>query len=528
MKTKTFLIKLIYLVAIISTAVLLQSCDTEELTDLNSNPNSIEVSNPNYIFTGALLDMPNNDVNLGQGMQFLAIYRDIQDVGGKQYSYLGSYGFGRYTGQLNRIRQCMDALSPTDVNKIALCKILRVYAYHVITDAMGDVAYSEAEKGLEGNYKPRYDTQQDIYNGMFKELDEAVTSLDPAKPTFGGADIFYNGDIDKWKKFAYTLMLRLAMRLSNKDAATAKTWAQKAIAGGLMMTDADMAIIKYSAASPNPRAPYAEYFNTQDGDGAQGYKLASTFINYLKNTKDPRIGVLCTVWKPVAGTSPIVYLPDTSMAAQRGMVPGGVFGKPADFDTFSEPSPIWWNQSSPLLILGPAEAYLLLAEARLRGWDAGSEEEAYKLGVTRAMTQWTQWPNVPTVAPNSNSISAEKIAAYLNYNPYPATGTFDQRLEMISVQKWVSLMGDDYEVWSNWRRTGYPVMSWKNWLINGVPSAYPGSVTGGEMFRRKPYPDETLTNHENQQEALARQGFPLDVKGPPGDNLLGRVWWDKP
>src|SRR5690606_21114044 len=132
----------------------------------------------------------------------------------------------------------------------------------------------------------------------------------------------------------------------------------------------------------------------------------------------------------------------------------------------------------------------LLAEAILRGWHSGSEAEAYNLGVARAMTQWTQWPNVPTVSPNSNSISMAQITAYQNYNPYPTTGTFDERLEAISVQKWVSLMGDDYEVWSNWRRTGYPVMSWKNWLINGVPSAYPGSVTGGEMFRRMAYPDE--------------------------------------
>ena len=509
-------------------AILITSCDSEKLVDINRNPNTMNEINPNYTFTGAQLGMPNNNVNLGQGMQFLAIYRDIQDVGGKQYSYLPSYGFGTYTGQLNRIKQCMNALAPTDVNKIALCKILRVYAYHVMTDAMGDVAYSDAEKGLEGNYMPKYDTQQNIYNGMFKELEEAATSLDASKPTFGGADIFYNGDVVKWKKFAYTLMLRLAMRLSNKDAVTAKTWAQKAIAGGLMTADSDMALIKYSAASPNPRAPYAEYFNTQDGDGAQGYKLASTFVNHLKKTKDPRIGVLLTVWKPVPGSSPKVYNPDTTSAAQAGMVPGGVFGKPSDFDTFSEPSPIWWNQSSPLLILGPAEAYLLLAEAIARGWHSGSEAEAYNLGVTRAMTQWLQWPNVPTIAPNNNSISASKITAYLNFNPYPTTGTFAQRLESISVQKWVSLMGDDYEVWSNWRRTGYPVMSWKNWLINGVPSAYPGSVTGGQMFRRMPYPDERLTNHENQQEALTRQGFPLDVTGPPNDNLLGRVWWDKP
>ena len=87
-------------------------------------------------------------------------------------------------------------------------------------------------------------------------------------------------------------------------------------------------------------------------------------------------------------------------------------------------------------------------------------------------------------------------------------------------------MGDDYEVWSNWRRTGYPQFDYKNWQGN---QPYPGSVTGGEMFRRLPYPDERATNNTNQQEALQRQGFPLDpsIKAQ-SDALLARVWWDKP
>jgi hypothetical protein len=526
---KSIFLKMIYVVAGIATIVL-PSCNTKELTNLNKNPNRIEEANPDYIFTGALLNMPATNGNLSQGMQYTSMYNAVGDVGGKQFTFPTSYGFGIYTGQLNRLQQCLDALKPTDVNKIALVKILRVDAYHRLTDVTGDVPYSEAAKGLEGNYKPKYDTQQDIYNAMFKELDEAATSLDGTKPTFAGADVIYNGDVTKWKKFAYTLMLRLAMHLTKVDPATAKTWAQKAIAGGVMTAIADIAYLKYNANNQNPRAPWNEYGNTQDGDNANGYKWSSTFIDHLKNTKDPRLGVLSVVWKPT-GTSPVVYVPDTNRAVQKGMVPGGVFGKTADFATYSEPSPIWWNRdTSPLLLLGPAEAYLLLAEAALRGWYTGAtEKELYDLAVTRGMQQWALWPNVTTLSPNNSTISQAQISSYLlNGYPYKTTGTFQQRLEQIATQKWVTLFGDDYEVFASWRLTGYPVMSWKNWLINGVPSAYPGSVTGGQMWRRLPYPDETLTNNENQQEALKRQGFPLDVKVAPADLLLGRVWWDKP
>jgi hypothetical protein len=401
---------------------------------------------------------------------------------------------------------------------------MRVYTFHVLTDAMGDIPYFDASKGAQGMIAPKYDTQQEIYNDMFKELDESVASMDATKPTFGAADIFYGGDIVRWKKFAHTLMLRLAMRLSNKDAATAQKWALKAIAGGVMTEISDIAYLKFSATATNPRPPFGEYQNTQDPDNAQGQKLSSTFVNHLKTTKDPRLGVLSVVWKKTGNT----YVPDTSAAVQRGMIPASMLGYPSDFETYSEYSPLWWNRdSSPLLILGPAEAYLLISEAVLRGWYTGTTEKAaYDLGVTRAMEQWKLWPTVG-LSPNTNTVTPAQLAAYLAKGyPYKSGGTFNERLEQISTQKWVSLLGDFYEVWSNWRRTGYPVFNYKNWNGN---QAFPGSVTGGVFFRRLPYPDERATNNENQQAALVRQGFPLDpsVKAQ-SDALLGRVWWDKP
>lgn len=525
-------IQLLSIVAALLVITILPSCNKEALTNLNKDPNRIDVVIPAYLFSTIELNLPEvGGDNIGpahslaQGMQYVATYKDVPDIGGKQFDYIAGLTFGAYYYQLNRIKQCMDALpSPDDVNKVALLRILRVYTYHILTDGMGDIPYSEASEAGTGNVTPKYDTQESIYHDMLKELEEAAASLDATKPTFGGADLFYGGDVVRWKKFANTLMLRLAMRLSDKDEATAKTWALKAIGGGVMTQLNDIAYLKYNSTTPNPRAPYTEYQATQDPDNAQGEKLASTFIDQLKNTDDPRLSVLAVVWKKVGSE----YVPDTSKAIQKGMVPGSILGYPPDFSTYSEYSPIWWNQSSPLLVLGPAEANLLVAEAVLRGWYTGTtEKEAYDLAVTRAMQQWELWPTVTSISPNSSTISAAKINSYLTTGyPYKTSGTFNERLKQISIQKWLSLMGDDYEVWSNWRRTGYPQFDYKNWQGN---NPYPGSVTGGEMFRRLPYPDERATNNTNQQEALQRQGFPLDpsIKAQ-SDALLGRVWWDKP
>jgi hypothetical protein len=243
----------------------------------------------------------------------------------------------------------------------------------------------------------------------------------------------------------------------------------------------------------------------------EGGKYAATFIDKLKSTNDPRLPVISVVWVKPAGAA--AYSPDNNPAIQKGMISGSLNTRPINFGTYSEPSPLILNVAAPIIIMGPAEAYLLLAEAAIRGWHNGSAKDAYEKGVRAGMTQWAQYP---AVAPISNIISNAQIDAYIAANPFLENGTFEQKLQQISEQKWISMFGDDYEVYSNWRRTGYPILA---------PVNYPGNVTGGKMFRRFSIPiTENLTNQANYLEALKRQGFSESTN----DNLLTRVWWDKP
>jgi hypothetical protein len=521
--------------AMIAAGIAISSCNSKSLTDIGLSTNAVNDLLPNPLFTSIVSSLSNgSNGNLGQGMQYVAYYKDVPDIGGKQYNYLGGPGFGVYTGKWNQIKQ-LDAVltSPNDVNKKAINKIIRVWSIQTVTDALGDIPYSEAMKGSEGNFRPKYDTQKEVYNQMFAELEAACNSFDASKPSYGTADVVYKGDINKWKKFGYTLMLRLAMHLSKADPATGKIWAAKALTGGVMTADADVAVYtKFSATFTNGRAPYGEYSSTQDGDNSQGGKMATTFINHLKATKDPRLAVIAVVWKKV---STGVYTADTNAAVQKGMIPGGVFGKPTNFDTFSEYSPLWWNrEGAPSMILSPAEAYLLTSEAIVRGWWAtGTAKEAYDNGVKAAMRFWRTYPAVSNGGFTfTGNITDAQINSYLlNGYPYNASATQADQIKQIITQRWVSLIGDDLEVWTNWRRTGYPVLKFKNWSgTSGVEGnlAYPGSVTGGEMFRRMPYPDERATNNDNQVAALTRQGFPATVNGTQTDALLAKMWIDKP
>jgi hypothetical protein len=114
--------------------------------------------------------------------------------------------------------------------------------------------------------------------------------------------------------------------------------------------------------------------------------------------------------------------------------------------------------------------------------------------------------------------------AYLKATPYPASGNFETRLQIISTQQWLSMLGDDYEVYSNWRRSKYPVFNYANWKsTTGALISYPGNVTAGKMWRRFSLPlSEWNTNNANYLDAINLQGYTEQES----DLLQGRMWWD--
>jgi len=522
---KTFL-KLIYATGAFLVVSTMQSCNTEKLTDLNRNPNAIEYVIPEYSFTAAVLASgPGENYRaLGQGLQYFSSYKEVPATGDKFYNFNGTAGnFGVYTGQWNRLLQLVKEIpGPENVNKRAAIEILRILAFHQQTDVMGDMPYSESMKGLD-KLKPKYDTQKSIYTAMLTELETALKSMDATKPNvFGTADPYFRGDVARWSKFGYTLMARLGMRLSDIEPATAKTWVEKAVAGGMMTSFADIAYLKYAniQGQMNPRVlTYINGdFTSPGGDNIEGSKWSGKFIDHLKATSDPRLPVISVVWVPAGGNN---FTPNNTPATQRGMVSGSLNTRPTDFDSYSEPSLLYIDRGAPIIVMSSTEAYLIIAEAAARGWSVGSTAQAaYNNAVRAAMAEWALWPSV---APHSGVITTAQVDAYLAANPYPATGTLAQQIETISTQKWVSMLGNDYEVYSNWRRTKFPVFNYANWTVGGNKVPYPGNVTAGKMWRRFSLPiAERNVNPDNYFEAIKRQNFSEEQI----DLLQGRMWWD--
>lgn len=505
--------------------LLLSSCD-KGFEEMNVDPNKYAEVIPGYLFTRSQLDGVSTNftgaayLTIGQSMQHFATYKEVLAAGDKYFNFgysTGNWsayaGTGAGQGAVISVRQVIDAVStnPADVNKLSAARIWKAYIFHRLTDLYGDIPYFDAGKALsDKNYGPKYDFQQAIYADLLKELDESIRAFDATKPTFGNADLMFGGDVTKWKKFAYSLMLRLGMRLTEVDAATAKTWVEKAIAGGVILDDADRAVIAYVDGSQIASRNFIANglisidYVTAGGDNVEGGKLAKTLIDYLKITKDPRLNVVSIVWTSPDGKT---FTADTTTALQSGMPNAAFNNLPATFNSFSEPNPnTLLKYSAPLIVLGNAEMNLLLTEAAVRGWYGGSPAATTYVNAVRAgMRQWSLFGT-------GGIISDAKINGYLATNPYKTGGTVAHQLEQIQIQKWVSLfLEDEYEIFSNWRRTGYPVLT---------PTNYPGNLTGGKIPTRFVIPDSEETyNKSNFMEARARQG---------GTNTLSSVvWWDK-
>ncbi|MEO9003624.1 MAG: SusD/RagB family nutrient-binding outer membrane lipoprotein [Ginsengibacter sp.] len=513
-------IKIIFV--IIGSSFILASC-TKKLSELNKDPNSYQKVNTDFLFTSSMLDAVGGDrfswmirFNLMASLQQEATYSLLTAPGDKYLSEgYGSFLWNSYSSCVREIEDVIQNVKddPNMINKLAIARIWRVYMFHRLTDLFGDIPYFQAGKGLEGQYQPKYDKQSDIYPDMLKQLEESANSLDASKPTFGSSDLFYGGNVIQWKKFAFSLMLRLGMHLTKVDLTSAETWVKKAIAGGPILEDVDLAKISYFdgslASNRNPLSAQwleLDYVNPQDPNNIQGCKISKRFIDQLKGnsttTKDPRLNAISVLWvKQPSG----LYVKDTATALQNGMENAKYNSYPADYETFSEPNPkTVMSYSAPICVMTPAEVNFLLTEAAIRGWYAGNVGDAYSNGVKAAMKQWSLYGS-------EGVISQDKVDYYLTNNPFKLSGSFEEKLDQISTQKWILFYVDQIENFANWRRTNYPVL---------IHTNYPGNLTGGQIPRRMVVPDsEELYNKDNFIDAKTRQS---------GDNtLLSRVWWDK-
>ncbi len=414
----------------------------------------------------------------------------------------------------NVIKYTNDVITKTKTvtgrsNLYNMARIFQAYAFMVITDEHGDIPYSEAGAGFTSQtFFPKYDAQQDIYPKLIQELTEAATALN-ASGTIESADVLYAGNIAQWKKFAYSLLLRAGMRLSKVDAAKAQAAVQAAFAGGVILVNADNALMRHDA---NYTQPVGVMLN---GTEAANFYLAKPFVDQLKNTNDPRLSAIAIRYVgATSGNGQTVAAGSTNPAQQIGMPMGydngTIVGKAtadglASFYDYSQVDRRRMAKvSAPIFYVTAAQTQLLLAEARFRGWiTAGTAAQYFADGIRAHMDQLASYDA-------ASAVPAGARDTYVTANPLGA-GT---ELQQINTQYWIASFLNGPEAFANFRRSGFP-------LLTANPYGQPTNpdVPNGTFIRRLGYPtSEQSVNSTNYNAAVAKQG---------ADKLSTRVWWDK-
>lgn len=349
-------------------------------------------------------------------------------------------------------------------NKIAVIDILTAYTYSVLVDSFGDIPYTEA-LDIENYPTPKYDDGETIYKDLISKLTVAVNTFDTAQGSFGNADLIYKGDVAKWKKFANSLRLRLAINLDDIDHTYATTEAMAAVTSGVISSNSENAALKYLSNQPNTNPIYVDVI----ASGRDDFVPTNTIINKMNALNDPRRASYFTMIK--------------------GIYEGGIPGSSNNFANFSHIGTRLVEPTFEALLFDHSEVEFLLAEAVERNIAVGGTAAAhYDAAITASLNYWN-------VAPAA-------AAVYLASTPVAyatATGTWKQK---IGEQAWIALYNRGLESWDSYRRLDFPVL------------VAPADAIVSQVPKRYTYPaaEETLNAANNSAAATAIGGNTLTTK----------------
>ncbi len=373
--------------------------------------------------------------------------------------------------------KAMEKLALEENNRLTrgVALVMQAYGFSLVTEWFGDVPFSEAGMGGDANFSPKYDTQQDVYVGIFSMLDTANVCLASGDGTLDAVtDLMYGGNHLAWQKFANTLKFRLLMRVSGK--VDVKIQLAEVLTRPVFTSSTDDAKLNYLSSYPNANPMFESLVYGSRFE----YKINSKMVAVLNDLNDPRLEVYCE--------------PNNS-GEYRGK-PAGINEVPNDeynYDNVSAIGSLYTEATFPGLFMTYSEFMFLKAEAAKNQLIIGSEtaaESFYEAGIFANLA--------------FNGL-ADQYVAYMTHTGVPYNST--TALQQIAEQKWIALFSQGTESWTEWRRTGYPVLLPAiDAVISEIPSRliYPGI--------------EQSVNSAAYNAAVAVQG---------ADLLTTKFWWLK-
>ena len=495
---------------IILLALTLVAC-TEGFEKLNTPPTSSTTIDP-----GAILAKVQRDSKFTQGHEYQSLtagawiqwWVSSNNLPSSRYYFQRHRGEdwgGQYNNIMN-IAQIRHHLLKGQEDtaegrlRLAIARVVEIDLWQTITDLYGDIPYSESAMGENDLItQPKYDTQEFIYQDLIRSLDETIAQLNASSASdksYGTSDLYYSGDVSKWIRYANSVKLQLGMRMKYVAPDFARTVVAQALSSPLIASNSDNAQIETSTQYEASRHPLLNLFRRGSPDNKY---LGKAFIDYLVATNDPRLRMIASpsINSELAGTPE--YRGKLAAPTDEELlgVVNNDYSLASDLTYFSDT----YNASNPIpcYVFTYAEICFYKAEAALEGWGGLNPDQAesfYQEGIRAAMELKPY---------NITDIPQDYIDAQFSFAGLNA----EQRLEKIMNQKWVMMFGRSFDIFAEWRRTGYPALA---------PGHNLGD-TNGNIPRRRGYPQEEVDlNPENHRAASNRMSN--------GDSYLSRVWWD--
>lgn len=456
-------------------ALAITSC-TSDLSDLNVNGKAPESVPSGALFANAVMGYYDFDAVQNVNLNNLRLWSQHWT----QTTYVDESNFQLNERDVNGstfvrmyvtvIRDCEEARTAVmngpesaaaKAASVAAIEVMEVMAYQYLVDLFGDVPYSEA---LSETNVPKYDAGSAIYADLLARLDAATADLSGSN-TFGSSDIIYGGDAAAWKKAANSLMLRMAVRMIGYDAAAAKSWGEKAIAGGVFTSSADDMRLYYSSAPPHTHPMW----ETLVQSGRTDYVASATLGDVLNGLADPR---RAGFFKNLGGSDSVT---------------GAPHGFQVNYYDYSQPGTALEDPTWSHAAISYVEVEFLMAHAAVAGW-AGASDAAthYENGIRASIEEW-----------GGSSADAD---AYMMHPLVAFSST--TAATQIGVQKWIAMYSNAFEAYAAVRMYDLPMQT----------AALAGTVTPN----RYSYPlDEYSLNTTNVQAAAANYG---------GDDTFAKVF----
>lgn len=433
--------------------------------------------------------------------------------------------------------------------------ITRIYYAFLMsaqTDTYGDIPIKYYVKGaLPPEENVEYSSQEEVYGMIFDILDQAITNLHniPSGQQFSfgeDEDVCYGGDVEQWIRFANTLRLRLALRISNVNPSLAKQQGEAALndPSGLMQSQEDNMTLRpkrqyitggneniyallfsWTANVVLPKEMEWAYKNQALRPGvttsAQGFEQKApsnlytaggadeTMFNASEDNcyLDPRCNILW--FRPTEFAKLNQAVPEEDLTKDFCGVRNGETNIGGSYTTTYSPNrcnlqsdvmnpKIWWNLAREIVWFGYSESLFLKAEAALRGWTGAdlteSARDYYLDGIRASMDYY--------------GIAEADYSDYINNLQGLAAfdgGSREEQLEQIITQKWIAVFPNGNEGWAELRRTDYPRYA----LLPQGGNNSNGEIPNTKLIKRVQYPDSESRN-------------PLKPTYTQGD----KVWWD--